>query len=61
MTSISITKQMYEDIKDLESTSQITIVMAYISYFYVGNIESFELSELEQYILNKWIDEELSH
>lgn len=60
MNKITITSEMYDEIKDLSYESQVKLMMAYTTYFFRGNIESFEFTELEQYIFNKWIDNELS-
>jgi hypothetical protein len=57
---ISITNEMYDETKDLPYESQVKLIMAYTTYFFRGNIESFDFTELEQYIFNKWIDDELS-
>lgn len=59
MNKISITAEMINGISELDYKSQINIIMYYIEYFLRGNME-IELTELEQFIINTWIDDELA-
>ncbi len=59
MRKITITTEMINEISELEYESQTKIIMSYIEFFLRGDM-GLELSELEQFILNKWVDDELA-
>ncbi len=59
MRKITITAEMINEISELEYESQTKIIMSYIEFFLRGDM-GLELSELEQFILNKWVDDELA-